>query len=53
MEKYCPKCFRKYPTAVARCEDDGARLISLGDEDLVGGGSHRDVGIGKRYESWR
>ena len=36
MEKYCPKCFKKYPTAATRCEDDGSRLISLGEDDLVG-----------------
>ena len=36
MEKCCPKCFRKYPHSVERCEDDGSYLFIPGDRDLTG-----------------
>jgi len=36
MEKYCPKCFKKYPQSAERCEDDGSYLFDPGDKDLSG-----------------
>ena len=36
MEKYCPKCFKKYPPSTERCEDDGSYLFDPGDKDLTG-----------------
>lgn len=36
MDKCCPKCFRKYPHSVERCEDDGSYLFIPGDKDLTG-----------------
>ena len=36
VEKYCPKCFRKYPPDTARCSADGSYLVSPMDKDLTG-----------------
>ncbi|MBM4355377.1 MAG: serine/threonine protein kinase, partial [Deltaproteobacteria bacterium] len=36
MEKYCPKCFKKYPTDAERCADDGSYLVTPMDRDLTG-----------------
>jgi serine/threonine protein kinase len=36
MEKYCPKCFTKYPHAAKRCPQDGSFLVSTSDKDLTG-----------------
>jgi serine/threonine-protein kinase len=36
MDRYCPKCFRNFPSSVESCPDDGARLVSFADGDLVG-----------------
>ena len=36
MEKYCPKCFRKFSGDVTRCPHDNKKLIALTQEDLVG-----------------
>lgn len=36
MEKYCPKCFKRFPQDLSRCPEDDARLILLSDDDLTG-----------------
>ena len=36
MEKYCPKCFKKYPPSVEVCSDDGLNLVSPMEKDLTG-----------------
>ena len=36
MEKYCPKCFKKYPLDTERCPEDGSYLVSPMDKDLTG-----------------
>ena len=36
MEKYCPKCFKKYPQDAVRCPGDGSYLVSTTDRDLTG-----------------
>lgn len=36
MEKYCPKCFKKYPPETERCPEDGSYLVSPMDKDLTG-----------------
>jgi serine/threonine protein kinase len=36
MEKYCPKCFKKYPSDVERCPVDESNLVSTRDRDLTG-----------------
>ena len=36
MKRYCPQCFRSFPTTVEVCPDDGAALISLDGDDLTG-----------------
>ena len=36
MEKYCPKCFKKYPQDAKRCPEDGSYLVSTTDRDLTG-----------------
>ena len=36
MEKYCPKCFKKYPPETERCLEDGSYLVSPMDKDLTG-----------------
>jgi eukaryotic-like serine/threonine-protein kinase len=36
MEKYCPKCFTKYPHSAKRCPQDGSFLVSTSDKDLTG-----------------
>jgi len=36
MEKYCPKCFKKFPPSVERCPHDGSYLVSPMDRDLTG-----------------
>ena len=36
MEKYCPKCFKKFSGEVTRCPTDGQKLISMVERDLVG-----------------
>jgi len=36
MEKYCPKCFKKFPPEAERCPDDGSYLVSPMDKDLTG-----------------
>ena len=36
MEKYCPKCFAKFPADLTRCPTDGKKLIALSERDLVG-----------------
>ena len=36
MEKYCPKCFTKYPHTANRCPQDGSFLVSTTDKDLTG-----------------
>jgi serine/threonine protein kinase len=35
-EKYCPKCFKKYPPDAVDCPEDGQHLVSLMERDLVG-----------------
>ncbi len=35
-EKYCPKCFKKFPQETVDCPDDGQHLVSLMERDLVG-----------------
>ena len=35
-EKYCPKCFKKYPPAQKSCPADGSHLVSLSDRNLTG-----------------
>ena len=36
MEKYCPKCFKKYPLTVEVCPADGSFLVSPHEKDLTG-----------------
>jgi serine/threonine protein kinase len=36
MQKYCPKCFKKFPLDVERCPEDGTYLVAPMDKDLVG-----------------
>ncbi len=36
MEKYCPKCFKKYPMEVEVCPGDGSFLVSPHEKDLTG-----------------
>ena len=36
MDKYCPKCFKKYPQDAERCPEDGSYLVSTTDRDLTG-----------------
>lgn len=36
MNKYCPKCFKKYQSETVRCPDDGTNLVTLEDRDLTG-----------------
>ena len=36
MEKYCPKCFKKYPVSLKECPADGTNLVSFQDGDLTG-----------------
>ena len=36
MEKYCPKCFKKYPPEAERCAQDGSYLVTPMDRDLTG-----------------
>jgi serine/threonine-protein kinase len=36
MEKYCPKCFKKYPPETERCAEDGSYLVTPMDRDLTG-----------------
>ncbi len=36
MEKYCPKCFKKFSGQEVRCPADGKKLVSMVDRDLVG-----------------
>jgi len=36
MEKYCPKCFKKYGPQTQRCPQDGSYLVSPMDKDLTG-----------------
>ncbi len=36
MEKYCPKCFKRYSASVEICPDDVTYLVSPMEKDLVG-----------------
>jgi eukaryotic-like serine/threonine-protein kinase len=36
MEKYCPKCFKKYPLTVEVCPADQSYLVSPHEKDLTG-----------------
>jgi len=36
MEKYCPKCFKKFPDSFDECPADGTNLVSFQDRDLTG-----------------
>lgn len=36
MERLCPKCFRKYPATVERCDADGSYLVAPSERDLEG-----------------
>jgi len=36
MQKYCPKCFNKFPAGTMRCPHDGKKLIALIERDLIG-----------------
>jgi serine/threonine protein kinase len=36
MEKYCPKCFKKFGVETERCPGDGTYLVSPADRDLTG-----------------
>ncbi len=36
MEKYCPRCFKRFPETETRCPEDDTRLVAVADDDLVG-----------------
>jgi serine/threonine-protein kinase len=36
MEKYCPKCFKKFPVTVEVCPVDNTYLVSPNEKNLVG-----------------
>jgi serine/threonine protein kinase len=36
MQKYCPKCFTKYPMDLERCPADNRKLVAPGERNLVG-----------------
>ena len=36
MEKYCPRCFKRFDTDGQVCPDDGTNLVNLEEGDLVG-----------------
>ena len=36
MQKYCPKCFKKFPLDIEQCPEDGTYLVAPMDKDLVG-----------------
>ena len=43
MEKYCPKCFKKYPPETEVCPADGAFLVSSMDREFAG--KEADMGL--------
>jgi len=36
MEKYCPKCFKKYPASLKECPADGTNLVAFHEGELTG-----------------
>ena len=36
MEKYCPKCFKKFPASLKECPADGTNLVSFEVQNLTG-----------------
>ncbi|MBM4356015.1 MAG: serine/threonine protein kinase, partial [Deltaproteobacteria bacterium] len=36
MERYCPRCFRRFESRVDKCPDDGSNLVVTEDRNLVG-----------------
>jgi eukaryotic-like serine/threonine-protein kinase len=36
MQRYCPKCFKRFDDDLARCPDDGDKLVLVAEQDLVG-----------------
>jgi serine/threonine protein kinase len=35
-EKYCPRCFTKFPSSLKKCPKDGQHLVCLMERDLTG-----------------
>jgi len=36
MQRYCPKCFKRFEQDLTRCPDDGEKLVLVAEQDLVG-----------------
>jgi serine/threonine protein kinase len=36
LEKYCPKCFKRFPGEAMKCPDDQTNLVAMDVKDLVG-----------------
>ena len=36
MQRYCPKCFKRFEQDLIRCPDDNEKLVLVAEQDLVG-----------------